>query len=335
MPKGLTAVDLFAGCGGASLGLKRAGLDLRASVEIEDAPIKSLEANGLEPLQADIRKPELVDSIDGTVDLLWASPPCQGWSKLGDRDGPNGSRNGYPWTLDIIDRLNKQGRGPRWVICENVVGVTFHSQECKDGTAGPLECPGCWWVGALLPLFQERYSWLRVVVLDGASFGLPQRRRRCFLIAGPHAASLPEPTHGDPRGLNQSDLFRKTLQPWVPMRSALDTLNGKPWADGKLGGTQPWRLDLPAPTVSASEWRGSSDVAALKLQRTADALYLATGRPRLTSLEAGRLQGFDDEFIGNLVGSRKAKDRQIGNAVPPIMAELLARSVMEADECSK
>jgi site-specific DNA-cytosine methylase len=116
------------------------------------------------------------------------------------------------------------------------------------------------------------------------------------------------------------------------MRVALDSLEGKPWADGKLGGTQQWRLDVPAPTVSASEWRGSSDVAALKVQRTADALYLATGRPRLTTLEAGRLQGFDDEFIGNLVGSRKAKDRQIGNAVPPQLAEALARSVMEADK---
>jgi DNA (cytosine-5)-methyltransferase 1 len=329
------AVDLFAGCGGVSLGLKQAGMDLLASVEIEGDAVKSLAANNLEPLCADIRKPELIDDIDGHIDLLWASPPCQGWSKLGDRDGPNGSRNGYPWTLDIIDRLIEQGRGPRWVICENVVAVTSHSGECRDGKALSSECPGCWWDSVLVPAFKARFAWTRVVVLDAADYSVPQRRRRCFVIAGPHGIELPTPTHQDPKKISQLDMFACARKPWTPMRVALDSLEGKPWADGKLGGTQQWRLDVPAPTVSASEWRGSSDVAALKVQRTADALYLATGRPRLTTLEAGRLQGFDDEFIGNLVGSRKAKDRQIGNAVPPQLAEALARSVMEADRCPK
>jgi DNA (cytosine-5)-methyltransferase 1 len=110
-----------------------------------------------------------VGNIPGTADLIWASFPCQDLSLAGSGRGLNGSRSGLIWSLlDITRRLKKQGRGPKAIVLENVVGLL----NSKNG--------------------QDFYDILGALRRDGFVFGtlmmdavhfLPHSRPRIFLVA--------------------------------------------------------------------------------------------------------------------------------------------------------
>tara|TARA_R110000824_G_scaffold399206_1_gene604294 strand:+ start:2599 stop:3621 length:1023 start_codon:yes stop_codon:yes gene_type:complete len=319
----MRVIELFAGAGGAALGMEAAGLEHLACVEKEGDPVETLKAHGFPAIHS------RVDGLDYTTydaDLCWASPPCQPFSKVGGRAGSQDDRDGWPDTLRALGQMR-----PRWFVMENVVGLTLHRVQCEHGCLGPDRCPAAYVDRVIFPDLLSLYDCVDMRILCASWFGVPQKRRRLFVVAGPRVIDWPTRTHGDPAYFDQLDMFSASLLPWATMGSCVDTAEGSPWADGKLGGTEPWRLDQPAPTVSASEWRGSSDVACWKRQRASDALYLATGRPRLTTEEAARLQGFDDGFVHRVAGSRISRDRQIGNAVPPKMAQVVAEAVLLAD----
>src|SRR5690348_1908 len=91
-PMSPTAVDLFAGAGGASLGLLRAGWDIRLAADIDPACALTYQANlPGEFLTADLRAVQTEKVINtagispGELDLLFAGPPCQGFSIIGSR----------------------------------------------------------------------------------------------------------------------------------------------------------------------------------------------------------------------------------------------------------
>jgi site-specific DNA-cytosine methylase len=107
-----------------------------------------------------------------------------------------------------------------------------------------------------------------------------------------------------------------------------DFLDGDtPAAPTNLAGSEPGRIDRPSPTVSAtSEYKGSGPSAnPEKMQRASDALYMATGRRRLTVQECALLQGFPADFP--FYGNKTSKYKQVGNAVCPQVAEALARAL--------
>ncbi len=122
----LTAVDLFAGAGGATQGLRDAGFDVVVGVEIESDAATTWAMNhpGL-MLEADVR--ELSGEAlmtaggfgKGELDLLKACPPCQGFSTLRGNRTPDESRNDLVLdTLRLVDELR-----PRAVLIENVPGL--------------------------------------------------------------------------------------------------------------------------------------------------------------------------------------------------------------------
>ena len=130
----MKALELFAGAGGAALGLRQAGVKALACVEWDDAAVATLKAAGFPAVQADLK----TWSWDGDrPDLLWSSPPCQIWSTSGQREGSkNLDRNGWPWTLRLIDET-----APIWFVMENVKGLTMHT----EATCGSVEkCAGCY-----------------------------------------------------------------------------------------------------------------------------------------------------------------------------------------------
>ena len=309
-------LELFAGAGGAALGLERAGLEHAALVEWDADACATLRAAGLGPVvEGDVRDLDRIASVAGpTVDVVWSSFPCQAWSQAGKRLGAEDERNGWPWTVDALDRF-----GPRWFLGENVLGLTRHREGCafRGGQEGlfaradPARCPGCYLERVILPDLRARYAHAGLWTIDAADLGVPQHRRRLILWAGPVALEPPLLTHGAGR------------RPWVTMGEAL----GLPSTDGWAG--------RPAPTVMTTEEKGTRASAASGWlvyggpDRASDALYLATGRRRLTWQECARLQAFpaDHPFQGG-IGSRY---RQIGNAVPPPLAEAVGRVVMRAE----
>ena len=163
-----TAVDLFSGCGGLSLGLKRAGFIVKAAVEVDPLAAQTYRSNHKETIliQSDIRNitgkniRELAGLTVGKLDLLAGCPPCQGFSRI-RRHGEQDPRNDLLFEFLRIARAFR----PKVVLLENVPGMIRDRR---------------------FFLFVERlesYGYCcKWGVLNAADFGVPQRRKRLIVI---------------------------------------------------------------------------------------------------------------------------------------------------------
>lgn len=330
--EGFNALDLFAGAGGASLGLRAAGFHHLACYEWSGAACATMQRAGLPAVQADLRTAELGE-YRGRVDLLWASPPCQAGSLAGKRRGANDERNGWPWTLRHLQEV-----APTWVLAENVLGWTYHDRGCLGDETG---CPGCLWERKVLPGIRCLYPYVGWWTLNAADYGVPQQRRRVILWAGPLPlpADGPRPTHGS---REETDLADLGLLPWRSMRDAIgDTLTRESCeervcypCDGSHGQAcaEPWRLDWPAPTVTTTEAKGtrassgSGWTISNGPDRASDTAFLVAGIRRIEVSEGAALQGFPAGWLPE--GTVEEQYRQIGNAVPPPLAQAVAKLVL-------
>jgi len=329
-----TALEFFAGCGGAALGLHRAGWRHLACIERDPAAAASLAAAGFPALQVDVRAVDL-SPFAGRVDLLWASPPCQPGSTAGKRLGADDARDGWPSTWAAVDAVR-----PTWLLAENVLGWTYHARECRiDGEhAG---CVGCTWERSVLPELRARFAFSGAWRIDAADHGTPQHRRRVILWGGPIPLSPPSPTHGDPA---DEDTANRGLLPWGTVRDAvgetlLDPATCEVRAcypcDGSHGRAcaEPYRAESPAPTVTTTEVKGTRAHAPEWSfhggpDRASDAAFLVAGVRRIEVAEGLALQGLPADWP--LQGTREEQYRQVGNAVPPAMSEALGRAVLVA-----
>lgn len=209
----LNALELFSGAGGSTTGLIQAGYNILLAVEWEKNADLTAKAAGHPSVCRDVRDLGLYDGLEGKVDVLWASPPCQAWSSAGKRLGASDERNGWPWAFDVIDHVK-----PRWIIAENVPGLLSVGTGCLGNNPTGTCCPGHYWERVILPSFRERFAWVGHAVLDAADFGVPQHRERVFTVAGPRFFNWPQPTHGKPTSL---DVVRGIRKPWVTVRQAL------------------------------------------------------------------------------------------------------------------
>jgi DNA (cytosine-5)-methyltransferase 1 len=327
-------LDLFAGCGGAALGLRRAGWTTLACIERDEAAAGTLTAAGFPVLRSDVREVDW-SAFAGRADLLWASPPCQPGSTAGRRLAARDPRDGWPWTFDALDAVR-----PSWFLAENVLGWTYHADACaRDGAAGG--CAGCAWEQTIVPAVRARFAFSGAWRLDAADFGAPQHRRRVILWGGPVPLRAPTPTHGDP---DDEDNALRGLAPWRTVRDAIgDTLLADDACeeracypcDGSHGRAcaEPWRAARPAPTVTTTEVKGTRAHAPDWTfhggpDRASDAAFLAAGVRRIEVAEGLRLQGLPDDWP--LQGTREEQYRQVGNAVPPVLAEAVGRAVAVA-----
>ncbi len=255
----MRALTMFAGIGGADVGLRDAGIEHARCIEWEPRAAAVLAAAGFQAWVGDVRDPAAYADLP-PIDLVWASPPCQDWSSAGQRAGASGDRNGWPWTFDALDRVR-----PTWFIAENVPGALMHrGSVCGPGGTDcprdPEECPAAYFDQKVMAEARSRFAWADYRILDAADFGTPQFRRRVFVVAGPHPIRWPTPTHGDPA--EQPGLFRR-LRPWVTVRQALgltSTLEGPVVTACTTNPHGPGRehervirdiTDEPAPTVAA------------------------------------------------------------------------------------
>lgn len=281
----MNASVLFAGAGGSSLGLEQAGYRT-VGYEYWKPAADTHNANGMTCHWHDLSLPELDDTLE-PCDLLWASPPCQPFSTAGTGEGSDDERDGFPWTLRIIAKLL-----PSVVIVENVVGLT-----CTDHTGGYLDN-----VIAELEALGYAAEWR---VLNAANYGVPQTRERCFIIArrDGEPISWPWATHapGD-------SLFH---EPWVCGVAATPCATSAVLDRRQTGAPPVDLLTSPAPTVTAS-----------CVAKTVWTLHVNGERVHIPNALIARWQGFPSDY--QWCGSRADVARQIGNAVPPTMARVLA-----------
>jgi DNA (cytosine-5)-methyltransferase 1 len=315
----MRCIELFAGAGGAALGLEAAGIEHAALCEWDAHACATLRAAGLGPVvEGDVRDLDAIEAVAGpSCDLLWSSFPCQAFSTAGKRLGASDDRNGWPWTVDALDRFR-----PRWFLAENVRGLITHSTE---GHPDPYQCPACYFHGVILPQLRARFEYVGWWLLDAADYGVPQHRRRVIIWAGPAPVKAPRPTHGDSGAARQGALFGPGVLPWVSMAEAL----GVSVDDCRsTGGFQQGR---PVYVVRGPSSAVTISVSSSKPQDSAGVPFIMeNGNPRrLTVQEAARLQDFPAGHPWQ--GPEGKHYSQIGNAVPPKLAEVVGRAVMQAE----
>ena len=172
----LTAVSLFAGVGGFDLAMQRNGIDVVAAVEI-DEKARAVLARRFPDTQLfpDVTKVSAHDLRDaGFVPdrgVITGGFPCQDLSVAGRRKGLAGERSGLFWhIIRLVDELH-----PRWIVLENVPGL-LSSEGGRD-------------MGIVLGALGDSGYGVAYRVLDAQHFGVPQRRRRVFIVAGRRAGA--------------------------------------------------------------------------------------------------------------------------------------------------
>ncbi len=346
MNKQLSVLSLFTGVGGLDYGFEAAGFDTRVAVEWDGQCCESLRASRPWPVvEGDLLATPTRAILKagglraGCVDMLIGGPPCQpfsksGWWKSGDSLRLDDPRAG---TLSGYLRVLEEAR-PKAFLLENVEGLAFGGKD--EGLRLLLGA-----VERINSIADTNYRPV-VVTLNAADHGVPQTRTRVFVIAARDGRifSAPSQSHSDP-----DDPVEGTL-PWTTAWDAIGglampkheslALTGK-WADLlpsiPEGMNYLWHTDRMggAPLFG---WRRRYWNFLLKLAKNRPAWTIqaqpgpATGpfhwdNRRLSSIELAGLQTFPSDV--KVTGSRVEVQKQIGNAVPSLLAEVLARAIRQ------
>jgi len=352
-------ISLYSGAGGLDYGFEAAGFQTGACVEFDHDCCETLRANRgrwgvIERSIFDVPTAEILETASaraGEVDLLIGGPPCQPFSKAGYWASGDSARLEDPRanTLSAYLRVLEETR-PRAFLLENVEGLAYSGKD--EGLRHLLDG-----IGRINKRTKSNYQPV-VKVLNAANFGVPQLRERVFVIASREGESFqfPAATHGE---AEEGTLFKHIgLQPF---RTAWDALaDVKPGPSEDLAVRGKWADLLPSiPEGNNYLWHTDRGVARAKEEglRPGRALFgwrrrywtfllkLAKSKPswtiqaqpgpavgpfhwtnrRLSERELCRIQTFPDDV--NIQGGRTSIQRQVGNAVPSLLGEVLGRAI--------
>jgi DNA (cytosine-5)-methyltransferase 1 len=323
-------LDVFAGAGGLSLGFTAGGYEIVAAIEHDrDACETFAKAHpDAEVFDVDIDAAPL-GAISRGVDVVIGGPPCQPWSSGGKRLGSRDPRDGWPAFLRVLAAVR-----PVAFVAENVAGFASVRRRVHfEALVARLRALG----------FDVQWC-----VLDAADYGVPQRRRRLFIVGTRRGDfAFPRATHsvsstGGAAWRVAGHVLR--VRPYgspntsVVTYARLPDLRPDPYHGHVYnGGGRPIDLARPAPTLLASmggnktPWIDGGGVvveyhAHLRAAGT-PRVGVVPGARRITVEEAARLQTFPDGT--HFAGSRSSAYRQIGNAVPPLLAAAIATTLRD------
>lgn len=293
------ALDLFAGCGGLALGFEAAGFRTIGYEMLEDA-CDSYSVN----LHGNCHTERLTEKTEYTVvpDLIIGGPPCQPFSVGGLQLGVEDPRDGFPAFLSAVERFR-----PKVAMFENVRGMLYRGRPYLEEILGYLEGLG----------YQVETEFLKAV-----QFGVPQNRERLFVVAHKGKWKSPTPSQLKPftAGDAVGDLAKKIPPNPKFLTASMDKYVAKYEKASYCKRPRDLHLDQPSRTVTCRNLNGATgDMMRVRLKDGR--------RRRLTVREGARLQSFPDWF--NFSGAEGSQFNQVGNAVPPILAKAVARSVLE------
>ncbi len=332
------AIDLFSGAGGLHIGFEEAGFDIKLCIDNDNLVERTHKRNfsNIPMINRDIRtvpSSEIKSYLDdGTVDVIIGGPPCQGFSTIGKRvsSDPEKRAKHDPRNELVLTyaRIIRELR-PKFIVMENVKGILT----LQDGA---------YLQNVLNQLHEAGYA-AEYKLINMADYGVPEIRERVIIIGNRVGlpVEFPKPDHSDnsddglPMWNNCWDVI-KDLEPLGDMPEfnhvALKHTE-KNIARYKLipeGGRLP-ESDLP-PEL----YRKNFGNTYKRLSRQRPALTMVPGNDAfpihptlhrsLTVREAARIQTFPDNII--FEGNRRQQGHQVGNAVPPVFSEKLAKFII-------
>jgi DNA (cytosine-5)-methyltransferase 1 len=292
----MKAIDLFAGCGGLSLGFENAGINVLAAFDNWDPTILVYEKNFRHPIfKKDLSNTEELSVFQELKpDVIAGGPPCQDFSSAGKRNEDLGRADLTLCFAKIVGKLQ-----PKWFIMENVERIL------KSKT-----------LPKALDIFKRAKYGLSSMVLNASFCGVPQDRKRFFLIGeldGPDGAleyylkknqSKKPMTVKDYFG-NQLDVDHYYRHPRSYQRRAIFSVNE------------------PSPTI-----RGvNRPVAKGYKKHPGDPVKITKDLRPLTTAERSQIQTFPKDFV--FVGNKTTVEQMIGNAVPVKLAQYVASCLLE------
>lgn len=335
------SISLFSGVLGIEQGLERAGFHTRLALDFDKDAYKAYESNkpllGSYPfICEDINKvsPQRILKESSLkpeeTAILAGGPPCQPFSKSGLRKGIQDERGSlFKRYLDYLKAIK-----PKSFLLENVRGM-YSSRGGKD-------------FQLILKSFEDSGYTVYWRIVDAANFGIPQFRQRLFLIGFRDRLRFnwPEETHADSDSTN---LFNRYL-PFVTVEDAIGDLEEMqgPRLTGRyshLVADIPEGMNYSYYTAERNHpnplfgWRTKFWYFLLKIDRKRPSLTIQaypgnnTGpfhwrNRRLAIDELKRLQSLPDWLKIN--ASYMTAHRLIGNCVPPLIAEMMGREIMQA-----
>lgn len=300
----MKVVSLFSGAGGLDLGFKMAGHEIVWANDIYEDAVETYRRNiGDHIVCKDIATVEINDIPD--CDIVIGGFPCQGFSVANTKRNTADERNGLYRQLARVIKAKR----PKFFLAENVKGILSLAK------------------GEVMKMIVNDFSGLGYRVeyrlLNSADYGVPQCRQRVIIVGVREDIDFnydyPDPTHSE-RGslLTESWVTVADAMADIPSPDVPNNLPNHVYSKYKLGfngylGHRPLNPAKPAPTVTA---RGDNKGGVVILPHP-------NGLRRMSGRELASVQSFplNYEFCGPL----SSVYRQIGNAVPPMLAFAVAK----------
>lgn len=343
-------IDLFAGVGGLSLGFENQGFDVVLANEYDEsiANAYSLNHKTTKMIVGDITKLNLEDVFSeykDKIDVIIGGPPCQGFSQKGKRKTIHDERNFlFQYYVKVVTLVN-----PRYFVMENVPNLLT----AENGYFG----------NEVKELFKKLGYVLNTAVLNASDYGVPQNRKRAVIIGAKYSTPVDLPKafpnkvtiwdaisdlafHESGEGIEEDDYkispqseYQKKLRKDSKKlmnhvatnhsKLALERLSLIPPEQGKE--------TLPKEHLTKSIYSGTWS----RMKKNEQSVTITTRfdtpssgqftHPYLnravTVREAARIQSFPDTFI--FTGNKMSQMKQVGNAVPPLLAEAIAKEIMK------
>jgi DNA (cytosine-5)-methyltransferase 1 len=347
--KRYNVLDLFCGCGGLSKGFEEAGYNILVGVDFEQSALNTFNRNhhGAKGIKLDLSKTESFDHIDKAldgkaVDVIIGGPPCQGFSLTGPRNFDDERNKLYLAMIETVRRYQ-----PKAFLIENVPGMAnLYKGAVRDEIVRRFTKMG----------YNVNYK-----IVCAADYGVPQIRKRLVFIGlrsslGDYMFPTPYltedkyltcadalsdlPSLSDSLGAEELPYESEPLNEFQSlMRGDCDkiynhsAINHKQFVKDVIalvpdGGNY---KDLP-------EGVGESRIfhmAWTRLNSKKPARTVDTGHRNLfhykwnrcpTVRESARIQTFPDDFV--FLGNRGQQNKQVGNAVPVLLAKALAEQLL-------
>lgn len=324
----MRAIDIFAGAGGLSCGLKAAGWSVEAAIEYDKSAIETHRINFPE-------SEHICDDVKFVdfrryrgIDLVAGGPPCQPFSVSGKRLGQFDLRDMVPEFVRAVAEAQ-----PRAFLMENVAGLSGNQFSS--------------YLSAKISDLHELGYSVFAKVLNASNYGVAQRRQRLFLVGIRADQSgefeFPIATHDGSEQLPFQTVSNclEGAPDDLPNRARVvfcknPILRRSPYAGMLFNGKgRPLQCDGLAHTVPASAGGNRTHILdPLKLVSEYHSSLMAGGNPRkgdldgvrrLTVRESARIQSFADSFIFD--GKQSSRYSQVGNAVPPILAKAVGAEI--------